>query len=359
MISRSAGTLNLLMVGFGLTIGASPARSQQSILPAPTNWTAAEDHQQMMEQLGIKALRPGPSGNEQAPNHANYDEATANPYPELPDVLTLKNGQKVTTRRSSGRSGAPEIVEDFEREVLGRVPEERAEGDVDGHRNRHGTRRRKAGDRAAADRPRRQLLVSRASTSTSQMTLVVPGEREGRGAGDDDVRRRRSCSGARSSRTAAGGSRRSSAPPPPAPAAIRRRRSNSSPTAGAIASQSDEHSGRQRRRAHEGHHRPRQQGSAAQAGRLGRAARLGLGRIARARLPRDRHAVDAKQRRHRRRVALRQGRARHDGLRPALRASSSSARRAKAAPSCTAATGAKRSRTSPAPASITGWPATS
>ena len=47
-------------------------------------------------QLGIKALRPGPSGNESAPNHANYDEATANPYPNLPDPLTLKNGKKVT-----------------------------------------------------------------------------------------------------------------------------------------------------------------------------------------------------------------------------------------------------------------------
>ena len=49
-----------------------------------------------MEQLGIKALRPGPSGNEAAPNHANYDEALANPYPHLPEVLTLANGRKVT-----------------------------------------------------------------------------------------------------------------------------------------------------------------------------------------------------------------------------------------------------------------------
>src|ERR1700740_495121 len=63
----------------------------------PKNWTAADDHQNMMDQLGIKALRPGPSGTESAPNHANYDEATANPYPNLPDVLTLKNGKKVTT----------------------------------------------------------------------------------------------------------------------------------------------------------------------------------------------------------------------------------------------------------------------
>jgi hypothetical protein len=86
------------------------------------DWTAAQDHQNMMDQLGIKALRPGPSGNESAPNHANYDEATANPYPNLPDVLTLKNGKKVTTSAMWWNQRRPEIVEDFEREVLGRIP---------------------------------------------------------------------------------------------------------------------------------------------------------------------------------------------------------------------------------------------
>src|SRR6476659_1871882 len=86
------------------------------------NWTAAEDHRNMMEQLGIKALRPGPSGNETAPNHANYDEATANPYPNLPDPLKLKNGKKVTTAKMWWDQRRPEIIEDFDREVLGRVP---------------------------------------------------------------------------------------------------------------------------------------------------------------------------------------------------------------------------------------------
>jgi hypothetical protein len=85
-------------------------------------WTAAEDHQHMMAQLGIRKLRPGPSGNESAPNHANYDEATANPFPDLPPVLTLKNGKKVTTAAAWRNARRPEIVEDFEREVLGRVP---------------------------------------------------------------------------------------------------------------------------------------------------------------------------------------------------------------------------------------------
>jgi hypothetical protein len=86
------------------------------------NWTAADDHQNMMDQLGVKTLRPGPSGNESAPNHANYDEATANPYPNLPDALTLKNGKKVTTPAMWWNQRRPEIVEDFEREVLGRIP---------------------------------------------------------------------------------------------------------------------------------------------------------------------------------------------------------------------------------------------
>ncbi len=91
-------------------------------LVAQQNWTAAEDHQNMMDQLGIKALRPGPSGNENAPDHANYDESKANPFPNLPDPLTLKNGQKVTTAAMWWNERRPEIVEDFEREVVGRVP---------------------------------------------------------------------------------------------------------------------------------------------------------------------------------------------------------------------------------------------
>jgi lysophospholipase L1-like esterase len=99
-----------------------PAASLPAQTPPP-NWTAAEDHRNMMEQLGIQALRPGPSGNENAPNHANYDESTANPFPNLPDVLTLRNGRKVTTAEMWWKQRRPEIVEDFEREVLGRVPQ--------------------------------------------------------------------------------------------------------------------------------------------------------------------------------------------------------------------------------------------
>jgi hypothetical protein len=85
-------------------------------------FTAEQDHQNMMDQLGIKALRPGPSGNESAPNHANYDESKANPYPDLPDLLTLNNGGRVTTAEMWWKQRRPEIVEDLEREVYGRLP---------------------------------------------------------------------------------------------------------------------------------------------------------------------------------------------------------------------------------------------
>ncbi len=76
----------------------------------------------MMDQLGIKALRAGPSGNEKDPNHANYDESKANPYGDLPDALTLKSGQRVTSAEQWWKQRRPEIVEDFEREVVGRIP---------------------------------------------------------------------------------------------------------------------------------------------------------------------------------------------------------------------------------------------
>ncbi len=116
----------------GIPLLISPGKASAQTNPsanaltsvAPMNWTAAQDHRNMMEQLGIEELRPGPNGDPKAvTNPANYDPAKANPYPDLPDVLTLKNGQKVTSAGMWWQQRRPEIVEDFEREVLGRVPQ--------------------------------------------------------------------------------------------------------------------------------------------------------------------------------------------------------------------------------------------
>lgn len=80
------------------------------------------DFQLMLKQLGIQSLRPGVNGNDpKAANAANYDEAKANPYPTLPDPLTFKGGNEVGTP-AEWVQRRKEIVEDFDREVYGRVP---------------------------------------------------------------------------------------------------------------------------------------------------------------------------------------------------------------------------------------------
>ncbi|WP_077924425.1 acetylxylan esterase [Spirosoma sp. 209] len=114
-------TLGLLA---SLSYGAA---AQQAVIdsskyPPPKTWTAQQDQANMLQQLGIKKLRPGPSANEADPNHANYDEAKADPCPQLPDLLTTKNGRKVTTPDQWWKTRRPELIDDFEREVYGRVP---------------------------------------------------------------------------------------------------------------------------------------------------------------------------------------------------------------------------------------------
>jgi len=94
-------------------------QAQQAAQQAATR----QDHQRTMAMLNITSLRQGADGrNPDAPNAANYDESKANPYPTLPDPLVLKNGQKVTSAKAWWNQRRPEIVEDFDREVYGRVP---------------------------------------------------------------------------------------------------------------------------------------------------------------------------------------------------------------------------------------------
>ncbi len=82
-----------------------------------------QDHKNMLALLNITSLRPGANGNNPAaPNAANYDESKANPFPDLPNPLLLSNGKKVTTEKIWWNQRRPEIVEDFDREIYGRVP---------------------------------------------------------------------------------------------------------------------------------------------------------------------------------------------------------------------------------------------
>ncbi len=82
-----------------------------------------KDHQRMMDLLGIKTLRPGANGNPKAANAANYDESKADIYGPPPAALVLNNGMPVRTPAEWWHERRPQIVELFDREILGRMPE--------------------------------------------------------------------------------------------------------------------------------------------------------------------------------------------------------------------------------------------
>ena len=115
--------LILLTVFIGVVTAASQLTKNSTSLPAPVVLTAEQDHQRLMGLLKIAKLRPGANPRSSDPtNQPNYDETKANPYPLLPDPLTLKNGRKVKDAKTWWTKRRPEIVEDFDREIYGRVP---------------------------------------------------------------------------------------------------------------------------------------------------------------------------------------------------------------------------------------------
>jgi hypothetical protein len=141
--------------------------------------TAQQDHKRLMELLHINALRPGADPrNSNSPNAANYDESKANPYPNLPDPLVLKNGKKVTSAKIWLNQRRSEIVEDFDREIYGRVPKNTPKVDWE----LASTTRETNGDLAVI----KKQLVGHVDNSTYplltvdvQLTLVTPANASG------------------------------------------------------------------------------------------------------------------------------------------------------------------------------------
>jgi len=115
-------SLGLALLVQGLAGGQAPRPAVNGLTP-PVHLTAEQDHRRMMDLLHITSLRPGADPDHpQAPNAVNYDESKANPYPNLPDPLLLDSGDSVTSAAFWWNQRRPEIVEEFDREVYGRVP---------------------------------------------------------------------------------------------------------------------------------------------------------------------------------------------------------------------------------------------
>jgi hypothetical protein len=94
------------------------AAAQAPAPPSPVQIANQQERQRIMDLLKISAIPPGAVSS----SPATYDEATANPYPKLPDPLTLKNGQKVTTAAMWRTRRRAEVLEEFQREIYGRTP---------------------------------------------------------------------------------------------------------------------------------------------------------------------------------------------------------------------------------------------
>jgi hypothetical protein len=128
-VSRFRSIAGLLGLALAASIGISGANlafqnaGAAQARPQVVKQTSEEDHKRMLGLLHITELRRGRNGmNKEDPNFANYDEAKANPFPNLPDPLKLKNGKKVAKASDWWSKRRPEIVEDFDRELYGRVP---------------------------------------------------------------------------------------------------------------------------------------------------------------------------------------------------------------------------------------------
>jgi hypothetical protein len=114
-------TICLISIG-GLAFGAhalaqSGNQAGRAAANEPVKLTNGQDRQRMMDLLKITSFLSGPG----AYLASTYDEATANPYPKLPDPLVMNDGTKVKTP-AQWKARRAELFELFDREVYGRRP---------------------------------------------------------------------------------------------------------------------------------------------------------------------------------------------------------------------------------------------
>jgi hypothetical protein len=104
--------LALVLLAPDQSVGQDKGK-QRDFIPADY-----DDYKNMLDQLGIKQMRKG----RDARVKDTSAKATANPYKDsVPDLMTFKDKTKVTTADQWPKRRA-EIVEEFEREVYGRIP---------------------------------------------------------------------------------------------------------------------------------------------------------------------------------------------------------------------------------------------
>ena len=112
-------------IGFSVACLATAVLAQT--LPTPEERAAilaasSAERDREAKLLGIAEMqKPYTAYDIGKPGNANYDEAKANPYPKLPELMVMKDGAKVTTPAQWQKRRA-EIKAMFDQEVYGKTP---------------------------------------------------------------------------------------------------------------------------------------------------------------------------------------------------------------------------------------------
>ncbi|WP_263418593.1 alpha/beta hydrolase family protein [Terriglobus albidus] len=102
----------------GAVVGQMPSPEERARIEAGN---AAERNREL-KLLGITAMQPGVTAYDIGkPGNANYDESKANPFPKLPELMTLQNGTKVKTR-AQWEQRRKEIKALFDDDIYGKFP---------------------------------------------------------------------------------------------------------------------------------------------------------------------------------------------------------------------------------------------
>jgi hypothetical protein len=106
----------------------APAAATEFHFPTPAERAAIDaasgaERDRELKLLGITEMQPGATAYDIGkPGNANFDESKANPYPNLPPLLVMKNGTKVKTPAQWAKR-RKEIQAAFAEDVYGKYPE--------------------------------------------------------------------------------------------------------------------------------------------------------------------------------------------------------------------------------------------
>ncbi|HEX3983393.1 MAG TPA: hypothetical protein VHX12_06835, partial [Acidisoma sp.] len=101
---------------------AAPAGFPNAADRAAQTAASVAEREREMKVLGIAAMQPGVTAYDPGkPGNANYDEAKANPYPNLPKLMVFNNGKPVKTA-ADWQKRRIEIKDMFDEYVYGKYP---------------------------------------------------------------------------------------------------------------------------------------------------------------------------------------------------------------------------------------------